>query len=361
MISVKGEKRHRKLASVQYVHNITPIEGADAIETAHVLGWQVVVKKNEFKVGDVGVYFEIDSFLPIRPEFEFLRGSSYKKTELMGEGFRLRTARMRGQLSQGLLLPMSILPEKEDGSSYVIGEDVTDVLGVRKFEIEERVSVSGTIIGEMPYNIPKTDELRIQSFPELLDEIAGEPYYITTKMDGSSVTMYYVDGKFGCCTRNFELKDGDDSAVWKFAHENNLPEKFEEYAARKGIDRFVMQGEFCAPGIQKNRLNLKKPEWYVFNKLVWDDDRLEWTVTGIHDLIDTTSELGVSMVPLEETSDEFDYDIEGLLKRAEGKYASGKQKEGIVIRPVDPIHSPITGGCLSMKAINNKYLLKGGN
>lgn len=358
MISVKGEKRHRKLASVQYVHDITPIEGADAIETAHVLGWQVVVKKNEFKVGDVGVYFEIDSFLPIRPEFEFLRGSSYKKTELMGEGFRLRTARMRGQLSQGLLLPMSILPEKE----YAIGEDVTDVLGVRKFEIEERVSVSGTIIGEIPYNIPKTDELRIQSFPELLDEIAGKPYYITTKMDGSSVTMYYVDGKFGCCTRNFELKDGDDSAVWKFAHEHNLPEKFEEYATRKGTNRVVLQGEFCAPGIQKNRLNLTKPNWYVFNKLAWDDENLQWRMTGFDDIVGATVSLGVDMVPIEEAGPDFNYkSVDELLVRAEGKYSSGKQKEGIVIRPMEPTYSPITGGCLSMKAINNRYLLKGGN
>lgn len=361
MISVKGEKRHRKLASVQYVHDVTPIEGADAIEAAHVLGWQVVVKKNEFKVGDVGVYFEIDSFLPIRPEFEFLRGSSYKKTELMGEGFRLRTARMRGQLSQGLLLPMSILPEKEDGSSYTIGEDVTDILCVRKFEIEERASVSGAIIGEMPYNIPKTDELRIQSFPELIDEIVGKPYYITTKMDGSSVTMYYVDGKFGCCTRNFELKDGDDSAVWKFAHENNLPEKFEDYAARKGTDRVVLQGEFCAPGIQKNRLNLKKPEWFVFNVLDWDTERLQWMLCGLDEIADVTEVLGVQMVPVEEFDNDFSYTAEQLLERAEGKYSSGKQKEGIVIRPIYQTPSPTTGSWLSMKVINNKYLLKGGN
>ena len=354
-----GRMQKRKLASVQYVHDITPIEGADMIETAHVLGWQCVVKKGEFKVGDLGVYFEIDSFLPIRPEFEFLRGSSYKKTDLMGEGFRLKTKRMRGQLSQGLLLPLSILPPE---GGWKVGDDVTDVLGVRKFEIEERVSTSGTIKGNIPYDIPKTDELRIQSFPELLDEIKEKPYYITTKMDGMSVTMYYVDGEFGVCSRNWEYKDDDKSAAWKFAHERELPERFADYADREGINRFVLQGEFCAPGIQKNPLKLTKPEWYVFNKLVWDEDELKWKPVGLGDLIETTTDLDVEMVPLEEFRGRCKYNkIDELLARAEGKYPSGKHKEGIVIRPVKPLRSYITGGRLSFKAINNDYLLKGGN
>lgn len=356
----KGESmQKRKLASVQYVHDITPIEGADMIETAHVLGWQCVVKKGEFKVGDLGVYFEIDSFLPIRPEFEFLRGSSYKKTDLMGEGFRLKTKRMRGQLSQGLLLPLSILPPEGE---WKVGDDVTDVLGVKKFEVEERVSTSGTIKGNIPYDIPKTDELRIQSFPELLDEIRGKPYYITTKMDGMSVTMYYVDGEFGVCSRNWEYKDDDKSAAWKFAHENNLPEKFAKFASENEIDRFVLQGEFCAPGIQKNPLRLTKPEWYVFNMLDWDTDKLKWMPCGMDEIVDITTILGVKMVPIEEFDDDFSYkSVDEILERAKGKYESGKQKEGIVVRPWEPTYSPITGGRLSFKAINNDYLLKGGN
>lgn len=354
--------RHRKLASVQYIHDVTPIEGADAIECAHVLGWQVVTKKGEFSVGDIGVYFEIDSFLPIRPEFEFLRKSSYKKTDLMGEGFRLRTARLRGQLSQGLLLPMSILPEEE----YAIGDDVTEVLGVRKFEIEERATTGGNVKGLMPYDIPKTDELRIQSFPELVDELRGKPYYITTKMDGTSVTMYYVDGEFGVCGHNYEYKDDGSSAFWRYAHEHDLPEKFADFAAKRedGVyrgDRIILQGEFCSPGINKNRLNLKKPEWFVFNVLFWNDDKLRWELCGLNKMQDVTANLGVQMVPVEEAEIDFSYTAEQLLERAEGKYSSGKQKEGIVIRPVDPIPSPTTGSWMSMKAINNKFLLKGGN
>lgn len=98
----------RKLASIQRVYKIEPIDGADRIELAHVLGWQCVVNKDSFAPMDLGVYFEIDSFLPVKPEFEFLRASSYKKTDIMGEGFRLKTMRFRGQISQGLLLPLEV-------------------------------------------------------------------------------------------------------------------------------------------------------------------------------------------------------------------------------------------------------------
>lgn len=100
----------RKLASIQRIWDIIPIEGADKIELAKVLGWQCVVNKGQFEKGDLAVYFEIDSFLPIRPEFEFMRSSSYKKTDIMGEGFKIRTMKFRGQISQGLVLPISIFP-----------------------------------------------------------------------------------------------------------------------------------------------------------------------------------------------------------------------------------------------------------
>lgn len=184
---------------MQYVHHITPIEGADKIECVHVLGWQCVANKGQFQVGDHCVYMEVDSFLPICERFEFLRSSSFKKSEILGEGFRLKTLKFRGQISQGLVQPLSILPEGE----YELGTDVTDILGIRKWEIEERVTSSGTVIGNFPFGITKTDELRVQSYPDLIEEFKDVPeYYISTKMDGTSVTMYWVDGKFGVCGRN---------------------------------------------------------------------------------------------------------------------------------------------------------------
>ena len=175
----------RKLATIQYIHHITPIEGADRIECIHVLGWQCVANKGLFRVGDKCVYMEVDSFLPVCERFEFLRSSSFKRNKILGEGFRLKTQKFRGQLSQGLVQPLSILPE----GNYQIGDDVTGILGIRKWEIEERVTNSGTVIGDFPEGIPKTDELRVQSYPELIDEFkAVSSYYISTKMDGTSVT-----------------------------------------------------------------------------------------------------------------------------------------------------------------------------
>ena len=338
----------RKLASVQFIHDITPIEDADKIECIHVLGWQCVANKGVFKVGDHCVYMEVDSFLPVCDKFEFLRSSSYRNTELMGEGFRLKTLKFRGQISQGLVQPMSILPE----GNYELGDDVTNLLGIKKWEIEERVTTSGTISGEFPEGIPKTDELRVQSYPELIDEFrAAGRYYISTKMDGTSVTMYWKDGHFGVCGRNYEYADDNKCAMWKYAHEHGIPEK----VAESQLSEMAIQGEFCGAGIQKNRLKLVKPEWYVFTII----DLTTHRRVSLERMTEICALLNLNMVPIEETKDTFEYDsVETLLERAKGKYKSGMNKEGIVIRPVEPTYSKTIEGPLSMKVLNNDYLLK---
>ena len=338
----------RKLASVQYVHHITPIEGADRIECVHVLGWQCVANKGQFKVGDHCVYMEVDSFLPICEQFEFLRKSSYKKSEILGEGFCLKTQKFRGQISQGLVQPLSILPEGD----YKLGDDVTDLLRIKKWEVEECVTNSGTVIGDFPDGIPKTDELRVQSYPELIDEFkAVKGYYISTKMDGCSVTMYWKNGHFGICGRNYEYADDDKCAMWKYAHEHGIPER----VAGAGLPDIAIQGEFCGAGIQKNRLKLAKPEWYVFTMI----DLATHRRLSLEKMKEICENLKLTMVPVEEVKDDFAYDrVEVLLERAKGKYPSGMNKEGVVIRPLEPIYSPTIEGPLSMKVLNNDYLLK---
>lgn len=338
----------RKLASVQYVHGISPIEGADRIECVHVLGWKCVANKGQFKVGDHCVYMEVDAFLPISEKYEFLRKTSYKNSPVLGEGFRLKTISFRGQISQGLVQPLSILPDGQ----YNLGDDVTGLLGIRKWEVEERVTTSGTVIGEFPNGITKTDELRVQSYPELISEFKRVPaYYISTKMDGTSVTMYWKDGRLGVCGRNYEYADDDKCAMWKYAHEHKLPEKLAENCPYP----VAIQGEFCGAGIQKNRLKLIKPQWYVFTVVDIETGRRY----SLPQMKDFCSMLGLEMVPIEEIKDSFDYDsIEQLLERAKGKYPSGMNKEGIVIRPVDPVYSKTIEGPLSMKVLNNDYLLK---
>lgn len=338
----------RKLASIQYIHYITPIEGADRIECVHVLGWQCVANKGQFQVGDSCVYMEVDSFLPICEQFEFLRSNSYRKSELLGEGFRLKTLNFRGQISQGLVQPLSILPEGE----YQVGDDVTELLRIKKWEVEERVTSSGTVIGDFPDGIPKTDELRVQSYPELINEFKQVPmYYISTKMDGTSVTMYWKAGQFGVCGRNYEYADDGKCAMWDYAHEHKIAEKLKEYH----VPDIAIQGEFCGAGIQKNRLKLVRPEWYVFT-VIDLATRRRYSLESMQKLCE---DLELNMVPVEEVKNVFDYDsIETLLERAKGKYASGMNKEGIVIRPTEPVYSPIIEGSLSMKVINNDYLLK---
>ena len=348
----------RKLASIQRIWNIEPIEGADRIELAHVLGWQCVVNKGQFKPMDLAVYFEVDSFLPIREEFEFMRATSYRNTDIMGEGFKLRTMKFRGQISQGLLQPIETFEELKGINTEedeVVGTDVTDLLGVKKWEIEERATTSGTVIGTLPYDIPHTDETRVQAEPELIKEFDGLEYYISTKMDGSSHSMGIDENGFHVTGHNYEYKDDDSSSFYKLIKERGYKEKLYTFFEKCGLKTLTIQGELCAPGIQKNPLKLTKPEWYVFT--IREDGKR----VGLDRMNEICNELGLNMVPIEERGmnlPEKYPTVDALLKREEGNYSSGGRKEGIVIRPTEPVFSSLISGALSMKVVSNKYLLK---
>ena len=343
----------RKLASIQRIWKIEPIEGADRIELAHVLGWQCVVNKGQFQPMDIAVYFEIDSFLPIRDEFEFLRSSSYKKTDIMGEGFRLRTMRFRGQISQGLLLPVSQFPEIPKDAD--VGNDVTELLGVRKWEIEERATTGGTVIGTLPYDIPHTDETRVQEEPELIQAFAGLEYYISTKMDGSSHSIGIDENGFHVTGHNYEYKDDGSSSFYKLVKAREYQTKMEDYMKALGMKTLTIQGELCAPGIQQNRLRLTKPEWYVFTI------RENGKRVGLKRMLQICEALDITPVPIEEVGTDLPSKyptVEALLSRADGEYPNGGKKEGIVIRPTEPVFCPLISASLSMKVVSNKYLLK---
>ena len=343
----------RKLASIQRIWKIEPIEGADRIELAHVLGWQCVVNKGQFRPMDLAVYFEVDSFLPIAPEFEFLRASSYRKTDIMGEGFRLRTMKFRGQISQGLLLPVSEFPVIPVDAE--MGTDVTEPLGVRKWEIEERITTGGTMIGTLPYDIPHTDETRVQAEPELIQAFAGLEYYISTKMDGSSHSVGIDENGFHVTGHNYEYKDDGNSPFYELVKSMGLQQKMEAFAAGNGLTTFTIQGELCAPGIQKNRLKLMKPAWYVFTI------RENGKRAGLKRMLEICECLQLESVPIEETGMDLPAKyptVEALLERADGNYPKGGRKEGIVIRPTEPVFCDLISAALSMKVVSNKYLLK---
>lgn len=342
----------RKLASIQEIRSIEPIEGADKIELAHVLGWQCVVNKGQFQPGQKAVYFEIDSFLPVREEFEFLRKSGFTTSDLLGEGFRLRTMKFKGQISQGLLLPVETFPELS--SNMGIGTNVTELLGVYRYEIAQRVTNEGNMVGVLPDSIPCTDETRVQNEPDLLKEFEGLPYYITSKMDGSSHSIGIDEKGFHVTSHHYEYSDG---SFYTFVRTEGYKERLKNYFdEHPDINSIVLQGELCGPGIQANPVKLTHPMWYVFTVII-NNKRL-----GLKEMQELLWELSIPSVPVEEVGDnliETYPDIESLLKRAgEGTYSTGARKEGIVIRPQIPVHSRILHTDLSMKVINNQYLLK---
>ena len=338
----------RKLASIQKISDIKPIPDADSIELVIIKGWQCVAKKGEFKPGNFCIYFEVDSYLPIDVRYEFLRKTSYRCNEFMGEGFRIKTVKFRGEISQGLALPLNAFPEIVDKKENT---DVTVILNVRKWEIPEQVSNAGIVIGDKPFGIPTTDEVRIQSIPDFLEHFKDKPYYISTKLDGTSCTIYVKNGKVGVCGRNNEYKEDIEScAMWAFVYKFNLKEKL--IALEEDI---AIQGEFCGAGIQKNRLKLFEPMLFVFDVIkINDNDKLK--KCGLNEILAYCEKLNLNSVPIEETGEKFSYTLPELLERAKGKYESGLDKEGIVIRTKE--YSRVGNDKLSFKVINNDFLIK---
>lgn len=337
----------RQLASIQKIDKIERIPDADRIVLAQIMGWKCVVPINAFNEGDKCVYFEVDAFLPVEDRFEFLRNSSYKNNEFMGQGFRIKTQTLRGQISQGLALSLSAFPEIDP--SIEVRTDVTDLLGVRKWDMPEIVGSAGTTIGDKPFGIQTTDETRIQSIPHVLEKFLGKRYYISTKMDGTSCTVACNNGEIVVCGRNDRYKEEDTCGMWKLVHDNGWDEKIS--ALGKNI---AFQGEFCGPRIQKNRLNLREYHLYIFNVIDLDTGR--WY--NLDEMLGICADIGMETVPIEEIGDDFNYTLEQLLERAKGKYPSGKNKEGIVIRLTEPEWNGELRKPLSFKVLNNDFLLK---
>lgn len=329
----------RKLASIRIISDIQEIQGADMIELAIVDGWKVVVAKDvNHKVGDLVIYCEIDSFLPIKPEFEFLRKSSYKK---MGdqEGFRLRTVKLRGQVSQGLILPIHVLPILEMVSE---GQDVTEMLGVVKYESPISAELSGKVKGLFPSFLRKTDEERIQNLSGELENWKDNTFYVTEKLDGSSSTFYYKDGEFGVCSRNLELLETEDNTFWKVARQLDLENKMRDF----GLN-ISLQGELIGEGIQGNPYKIKGQTVRFFN--LFSIDNQEY-----YDLVmfkAVCNRFGVETVPVLEEKFKLPDNVESILKYAEAKSELNPtfDREGVVIRSLDRK--------ISFKSISNKFLL----
>lgn len=326
----------RKLASVQKVLEVNPIEGADKIEQIKVLGWSLVAKKGEFNPGSKCVFFEIDSVLPEKEWSEFMRPSN----------FRVKTRKMKGCLSQGLALPLSTWSVWD--SEVEVGMDLTKRLEVTKYEPPTALGLD--IAGVFPYFIPKTDEMRIQSVPEVLEEMKGKEWYYSIKLDGTSGTYAKYQGEFYECSRNYRMKPNCKyygPIAQKYKLEEKLPEGY------------AVQGEIVGESIQKNKLNIKGLDYFVFNVF----DITEQRYLNLKGMQKFCVDYGLQTVPILIPQNPFwqDETIGSLLQLAEGKYDNtSNEREGIVIRPIEETYSSVLNGRLSFKAISNKFLLKGG-
>jgi len=347
----------RKLASVQLINKIKPIENADNLEIAEVLGWNCVVQKGLFKENQMIVYIETDSFLPIKPEFEFLRKSCYKKMHTGEEGFKIRTIKLRGVFSSGLVFPMTILTNQIE--VYKIGDDVTLDLGIIQWQQYVPPELYGKMKGSFPSFLIKTDETRVQVLQEMLTKYKGTKCYYTEKIDGTSVTYYIKDGIFGVCGRNIEYQVDDTNTYCEIARKYNIKEKL--LAMNCNI---AIQGEIFGMGLQGNPLKMRDVQVRFFN--VFDIDKFEYF--EFERFLTTMNFLGLNPVPILDTNFILTDDIDELVKLAIRKSTinSNSWAEGIVIRPlIEKIDLKMAqgfgNGRVSFKVINVEYLLVNDN
>lgn len=360
----------RKLASIQTISKLEAIEDADKIEKATVLGWEVVVKKGDFKEGDSCVYCEIDSILPDKPEFEFLKDRK----------FRIKTIKLRGQVSQGICFPMSILPPKE----YYIGMDVTDIIGVTKYdpitiyEEKERDRLRAVYKNRIdkflkrykwyrniifrpnkhpfPKFIKKTDEDRIQLFPNICEEQENTVFVATEKLDGTSFTAFLIRNPakwkfwkkdlYGACSRNYHLLKNDKSVYWKISKQLNIEDKLRRIKKCFNDDKIVLQGEIIGESVQGNKYKLQGLKLFVFNLYLGDN------LCNDYELREVCNLVGLNTVPLVSSNFKLGDTINESIKSSSGFSVVNKDvlREGLVVRNYDKK--------ISFKIINVDYLLK---
>jgi len=348
----------RKLASIQKVADILSHENADKLEICKILGWNAVVLKGQFKKDELVVYVETDAVLPEgRPEWEFMRERH----------FRVKTIRLRGVVSQGLVFPLTILPppvygpEEVLGSStgittsirqisgYFQGQDVTELLGITKYEPYVPAQLAGKVKGSFPGFLRKTDETRIQTVPDVLIRHAGKLFYITEKLDGTSATYFLNNGTFGVCSRNLELSEDDSNIYWKVAKSLNLQERLAKLGGN-----FAIQGELVGNGIQKNKYNLPDVKFFLFN--IFDIDKQAYL--NYDDFRQAAKVLELETVPVVSIM-ALRHTVEELVELSKGQSALNKntQREGIIWRTMVE-DTDVELGRLSFKIINPEFLLK---
>ena len=338
----------RKLASIQQILDITEIDNAENIVLATIEGWRSIIKRGQFNIGDNVIFCEPDSILPQQKEFgDFAKDKSY----------RIKTCKLRGVISQGICFPTNILPKEVTLES---GTDVTDLLGITKYEKPIPIQLRGRMRGTISrLSVPKTDETRVQNIPGVLERHRGMIFKMKEKFDGTSMSIY-IDPETGMhvCSRNIDLApdfehkwNGD--AYWRYATEHNMDEILYQLG-----NTIALQGELYGEGIQGNPYKLKGIHYAVFN--MYDmANHCYLTDAVMKDAVQTFG-LGKDFLVPDLGQITLNYTVDELLAMADGKSVlSDTLREGIVFRPeTEEVDFEI--GRLSFKAVSPRYLLKHG-
>ena len=364
----------RKLASVVEIASCGPIPETERLSVAKMVGkgWQVVVGRDEFKPGDKCVYFEIDSFIDPKDErFAFLRDRCLRKIvsksgAVLREGLKIKTIKLRGVVSQGLIMPIDKFPEIADAN---VGDDVTEALNVEHYdEVAEQLrpltgsAMSGDAMGPFPSMIPKTDEERIQNLGDWFQTMKGRVWQVTQKHDGTSCTIAYsptIDQENPeiVCSRNQRLKPVDANGVvpvyWQMANKYKIIDRLRELYENSGRhEEIAIQGEIVGPGINSDHNRENEHLFYAFR--AWRIPEQRFFIPS--HLVDLCKTMGIPHVNvIKEKFGFFDEitTMEDALAFADGKTPEGHAREGVVCKTVDD------GPYASFKIVSNKYLLKG--
>lgn len=356
----------RKLARIAQITSIRPIPDADAIECAVVDdGWEVVVRKGEYAPGEVAIYLEVDSWVP--HELAPFLSKGHEPREYNGvKGERLKTVRLRGQISQGLLLKLSDIPlnvyavvneatsepYRVDEIQWGLGQDLTLELNIQKWEAPIPAQLAGNVEGGFPSFVPKTDQERCQNlFKEIFVEKPNEIYEVTEKLEGSSMTIYRKDGEIGVCSRNWNLKEDYSNSFWEAARDCGLV----DFLRNEYHGNIAIQGELIGEGVQGNYYGIKGREFHVYD--VYDIDKKEyWSPTLRYGFINSLPLPRLHHVPIVSVyeTEVGKMDMAKLLAMAEGQSTLNpkKKREGLVFKSqITPFH---------FKVVSNSYLLKTG-
>jgi len=357
----------RKLARLVVLDEVIAHPNADALDIATIGGWRVVAQKGLYVTGDIACYFEVDSWIPteIAP---FLSKDKEPKVYEGVKGERLRTIKLRGEISQGLLIPVKELPNGDKIAELVTQEsvagcdvDVTELLGILKYEKPVNANLAGLAKGNFPQFIRKSDQERVQNLKRQFQDavVSQEEFNVTFKLDGSSFTGYVrehdsAEGKVvttGVCSRNLELKfEGNEENLFvKTFNKYNLDDKLRTYHAATGRS-IAIQGEMVGPGIQGNFEGLDDVELYVYN--VFDIDAQQYMLPGAARHV--CDDLDLAMVPTFNLRFTLPQTIAELLLMADGDSGlKGKFREGLVFKSLTRN--------FQFKAISNRYLIKQGD